>query len=106
MRNRHGDTGFNRWTSVIVNFINNNQGQFYSKCSADDVMISYSNTCDVPAGAQLLIFNRNELLQFDAMNVDVKITNLNERTLPDMAWDIKEFQYDQAWLNDVWNMYH
>ena len=89
-----------------ANFLDSNQGQFYSKCSADEVMISYGNTCNVPAGAQLLIFNRDELLQFDAIRVDVKITNLNERNLPDMAWDFKAFQYDETWLNDVWNMYH
>jgi len=89
------------------NFVNNNQGQYYSKCSGgDNLMASYSNTCDVPAGAQLLIYNYNELLQFDAIRVNVEITNLNERSIPDLVWDFKEFQYDVTWINDVWDMYH
>ena len=89
------------------NFINDGQGQYYSECSAGDTLLaSYSDTCGVPNGAKLLIWNKDELLQFDAIRVDVKIINLNERHIPDMTWDIKAFQYDQTWLNDVWNMHH
>ena len=89
------------------NFINNEQGKYYSECSGGNkLMVSYTDTCDVPAGSQLLIYNYNELLQFDAYRVDVKITNLNERSIPDFSWDFDAFQYDQTWLDDVWDMYH
>jgi len=87
-------------------FINSNQGKYYGSCSREDLMSSYSDTCNVPDGSRLLLYNKNELLSFDAIRIDVKITDLNERDMPDMTWDLKEFQYDQTWLNDVWNMYH
>ena len=88
------------------NFINNNQGRYYASCSREDLMSSYSDTCNVPDGSRLLLYNKNELLQFDAIRIDVKIVDLNERKNPDFSWDLKVFQYDQTWLNDVWNMYH
>jgi len=88
------------------NFINNNQGKYYGSCSREDLMSSYSDTCNVPDGSRLLLFNKNELLSFDAIRIDVKITDLNERKNPDFVWDLKAFQYDISWLNDVWNMYH
>ena len=69
-------------------------------------MSSYSDTCNVADGSQLLIYNKNELLQFDAIRIDIKIVDLNERKNPDFAWDFNAFQYDQKWLNEIWNMYH
>jgi len=88
------------------NFVNYNQGNYYGSCSREGLMSSYSDTCNVPDGSQLLLYNKNELLSFDAIRIDVKIIDLNERKNPDFTWDLKVFQYDQTWLNDVWNMYH
>ena len=24
----------------------------------------------------------------------------------DLSWDMSVFEYDEAWLNEIWNMYH
>ena len=57
-------------------------------------------------GSKLVIYNFNELLQFDAIRVKTTIIDLNQIDTPDYLWDEKVFEYDQTWLNDVWEMFH
>ena len=88
------------------NFIELGVGQYYPNCSTENLMTKYGETCNVPAGAKLVIYNLDDPLNFDVMRIDTKIINLNERKVPDLKWDISQFEYDEAWLNQIWNMYH
>jgi len=82
------------------------RGEYYPSCSGDEKYVSFSNTCTVPSGASLLVYNEDELLKFSSINVKVTITDLNERKWPDMSWDESVFEYDEQWLDEVWNLYH
>ncbi len=88
------------------NFIELGVGQYYPNCSTENLMTKYGETCNVPAGAKLVIYNLDDPLNFDVMRIDTKIINLNERKVPDLKWDISQFEYDEAWLNQIWHMYH
>lgn len=82
------------------------QGKYYPSCSGAEKYYSLSNTCTIDNGASLMIHNEDELLQTSAIDVAVTIVDLNERSWPDMVWDESVFEYDQADLDEVWDLYH
>ena len=65
------------------------------------LMISTSLTCNVPSGAKLLIHNTYQSNQDDAINIDIKIIDLNKLPDVDLSWDSEAFQYDQELLDYV-----
>jgi len=89
-----------------TNFIEYNIGQYYPNCSTEKQMSKFSDTCTVPEGAKLVIYNPDDLLNLNVIRVDTTIYDLNERKIPDLVWDISVFEYDEDWLNQIWNMYH
>ena len=89
-----------------VSFINDNQGKYYPDCSGEKAYYSFSRSCTVPDGAKLLLHNKDDILQFSVIRLDVKIIDQNERFWPNFAWDNAVFEYDQQFLNEVWNLYH
>ena len=91
------------------NFIEFDVGQYYPDCSTENLMTKYGSTCTVPDGAKLVIEHPYDinLLDSDLIRVDVKIINLDQVKVPaDLSWDMSVFEYDDAWLNEIWNMYH
>jgi len=89
-----------------TNFIDYGIGKPLPDCSTEKLWTAYTNTCDIPDGAKLVIYNPIGLNNFDVIRVDVKIVNVNEIKFPDSMWDMSVFEYDQTWLNQIWNMYH
>ena len=88
------------------NFIDYSIGKYYQDCSTENRMIKYSSTCTIPAGAKLVIYNPDDLFSFDVIRVDIIIQDQSEIKFPEFTWDINTFEYDQAWLDQIWNMYH
>ena len=91
------------------NFIELDVGQYYPDCSTENLMTKYGSTCTVPDGAKLVIEHPYDinLLDSDLIRVDVKIINLDQVKVPaDLSWDMSVFEYDEQWLNEIWNMYH
>jgi len=89
------------------NFIDYGVGQYYPDCSTEKLMVKFGDECTVPDGAKLVIYNLNDLLNFDVIRVDVKIIDMDEVKVPaDLTWDMSVFEYDETWLNQIWNMYH
>jgi len=76
----------------------------YSNCR-EYRMVSYSNTCNVVDGAGLMIYNRDDN-DGTAINIDVRIVNVDESVWPDMVWDMDVFEYDLDQLNEIWVLYH
>lgn len=91
-----------------TSFINNANGQFYPSCSGKESQAysTFSGNCVVPYGAKLLLYNKNDLLKFNAINVSVRIVDENQRPVPELEWDKRAFEYDDSLLNEVWNLYH
>lgn len=91
-----------------VSFLQDKIGQYYPSCSGEEskAYSSFSNKCTVPMGSKLLIYNKNDILQFSAIDVKVRIIDENIRSMPNLEWDYNAFEYDQAFLDEVWNMYH
>ena len=82
-------------------------GLHYPSCSAD-FMVSFSKECDVAGGVNnfstLVIHNnQNSGAPGEAINIDVKIIDLNPFWLPEIVWDEKAFQYEQEFLDFVAN---
>lgn len=89
-----------------LSFIHDGSGKYYPSCSGSESYLSYSNRCTVPNDAKLVVYNKDDLFQFNAINVDVRIVDENARPLPNLAWDQRAFEYDQVFLDEVWNIYH
>jgi len=89
-----------------TNFINYDIGNYYPDCSTENSMVKFGDTCTVANGAKLVIYYPNDLLNFDVIRVDTTIYDLNELKTPKFIWDMSTFEYDFAWLNEIWNMYH
>lgn len=90
-----------------TNFIEYKIGQYYPNCSTEKQMIKFGDTCTVPDGAKLVIYNPDDLLNLNVIRVDTTIYDLNELKIPaDLRWDMGVFEYDEDWLNQIWNMYH
>jgi hypothetical protein len=90
----------------VQEFVNEG-GLHYPSCSAD-FMVSFSKECDVAGGVNnfstLVIHNnQNSGAPGEAINIDVKIIDLNPFWLPELAWDEKVFVYDQEFLDYVAN---
>jgi len=89
------------------NFINYRTGKYYPDCSTENTMVTFGNECTVPNGAKLVIHNPDDIFNFDVIRVDVKIIDLDQVKVPaDLSWDMSVFEYDEQWLNEIWNMYH
>jgi|CXWL01.1.fsa_nt_gi hypothetical protein len=82
------------------------RGQVYTSCSGNDSYKSFSNTCTVANGASLMVYNKDDLLQFSAINVNIQIKDIGERITPNMEWDASAFEYDEAFLEEVYRLYH
>ena len=52
-----------------------------------------------------MIYNRNDN-DDGAINIDVRIVNMEDVTWPDMDWDVDAFGYDVDQLEKVWAMYN
>jgi len=63
-------------------------------------MVSYSNTCNVADGADIMIHNRNDNDDGE-INIDVRIVNMEDVTWIDMDWDPDTFEYDMDHLEEV-----
>lgn len=88
-------------------FISGDSGLHYTDCGGGSKnYISFSRSCTVPQGAKLLLNNKDDLFQFSAISLQVQIIDQNQISWPDFAWDNSVFQYDQRFLNEVWNLYH
>jgi len=76
---------------------------YYSDCSGayQQAYTSFSQSCTIPYGSKLLIYNKNDLFQFDAIKLDVWIVDDNENDTPDMQWNMEDFEYDQQALDEV-----
>ncbi|MEK6971488.1 MAG: hypothetical protein AABW60_01895, partial [Thermoproteota archaeon] len=81
-------------------------GNYYPSCSGTDSYVTFSGTCTVPAGAKLLVYNEDDILEFNAINVNVQIVDIGERITPNLEWDLDAFEYDESFLDEVWEMYH
>jgi len=89
------------------NFIEFGVGKYYPDCSTENPMVKFGYECTVPDGAKLVIYNPDDLFNFDVIRVDVKIIDLDMvKTPANLAWDMSVFEYDEVWLNEIWNMYH
>jgi len=89
-----------------TNFIENGIGLYYSDCSTENPMVKFGYTCNVANGAKLVIYNPDDILNFDVIRVDTTISDLNEVKNPKFIWEKNIFEYDDAWLNEIWYMFH
>jgi len=89
-----------------ANFINYDIGNYYPDCSTENRMVEFGVSCTVADGAKWMIYNPSDRLDVDLMRVTVKTFNMNEREFPDYEWDWDIFEYDENWINEIWNMYH
>ncbi len=92
-----------------TNFIEYGIGKDIPNCSTEDLMVTFGKTCTVPEGAKLVIDHPydSDFLNSDLIRVDVMIISDPGKTIGvDAQWDSDTFEYDDAWLNEIWNMYH
>jgi len=109
-----GDKEFNGFYVYVLppetdskNFIELGVGQPYPDCSTENLKVAYGNTCTVHDGAKLVIYNPDDLLNFDVIRVDVMISSdPGKKTSVTLQWDLNTFEYDEDWLYEIWNMYH
>ena len=82
-------------------------GLHYPHCAAESTMVTFYQECNVGGDgvnnfSKLVILNdQNSGTPGEAINIDVKIIDLNPFWLPELAWDEKAFQYDQEFLDLV-----
>ena len=68
-------------------------------------MISFSGTCTVEQGSKLIIYNKNDLLKFNSIDVDVKIIDNTYRKEPSLYWNPSDFAYDEKSLKYLVDSY-
>lgn len=86
-------------------FITKGEGKHYSNCMNKNI-ISGSGSCSVSQGSTLVLYNKDDWLKFNTMNISLKIDQQNQNTRSvDWKWDPKGFAYDVNWLNDVISKY-
>ena len=84
----------------------NGEGKYYPSCSAEGAMVSFGETCNVVIGDKLIVYNRNDLLKFSSIRVNIQVTDLNKMPQLDFVWDSDVFEYDYVWLNEVYELFH
>ena len=84
----------------------NGEGKYYPSCSAEGAMVSFGETCNVGIGDKLIVYNRDDLLKFSSIRVNIQVTDLNEMPQLDFVWDLDVFEYDYIWLAEVYEMFH
>jgi len=84
-----------------VDFLNNGDGLYYPSCSSDDDYISFSRTCNVQQGDSLVIYNKDDILKFGAINVDISIIDQRQREMPNIEYSDDTFEYDEEYLQKV-----
>ena len=92
-------------TTTPTQFLNGG-GQYYPSCSTEEAMSSFGKTCKVGNGDKLVIYNRNDILKFSAITVNVQVVDLNVMPQPDFVWDSDAFEYDLMWLSEVYDLFH
>ncbi|MEK0367849.1 MAG: hypothetical protein QQN45_07975, partial [Nitrosopumilus sp.] len=63
-------------------------------------------TCNVGIGDKLIVYNRNDLLKFSSIRVNIQVVDLNVMPQLDFVWDLDFFEYDSIWLAEVYEMFH
>jgi len=89
-----------------VAFLKNGDGRYYPDCSSNDDYISFSRTCKVQQGDALVVYNRNDLLKFGAIDVDISITDLRQREVPNVEYTNDTFEYSDEYLQKVSELFH
>ena len=84
----------------------NGVGQYNQSCSTEDPMISFSKTCNIGIGDKLLVYNKDDVLQFGSIRLNLKVLDLNTMPTPDFSWDLDAFAYDFKWLVEVYDIFH
>ena len=84
----------------------NGEGKYYPSCSAEGAMVSFGETCNVGIGDKLIVYNRNDLLKFSSIRVNIQVVDLNVMPQLDFVWDLDFFEYDSIWLAEVYEMFH
>ena len=69
-------------------------------------MVSFGETCNVGIGDKLIVYNRNDLLKFSSIRVNIQVVDLNVMPQLDFVWDLDFFEYDSIWLAEVYEMFH
>jgi len=77
-------------------------GQYYPGCSAEE-MSRFSEYCTVGYGSTIYIENNN---LYTAIRIDGEITNLDQPSTPDFLWPEDAYQYDDAEINKIWDLFH
>lgn len=102
----------NGFTAYVVppstnpsDFVHKNIGTYYKSCSTTQSMISFSGTCTVEQGSKLIIYNKNDLLKFNSIDVDVKIIDNTYRKEPSLYWNPSDFAYDEKSLKYLVDSY-
>jgi hypothetical protein len=82
------------------------KGKYYSNCSTDKEYLSWTEDCSANAGDYLIIYNPDDLLKFNAIDVSVKIVDIRERDPVISKWDPTAFHwFDQSLMNEVLSNY-
>jgi hypothetical protein len=86
-------------------FLQKGDGDYYTDCSSDNVMTGFSRTCNVQQEDALLIYNKNDLLKFGAITVDVSIIDQTQRRIPNMWYTDDTLEYDKEYLQKVLELF-
>ena len=84
----------------------NNVGEYYPSCSTEDPMVSFGSTCNVVIGDKLMVYNKDDYLQTSAIQINLKIVDMNTMSDVDFDWDSDAFQYDSEWIAQIYDLFH
>ena len=85
----------------------NNVGEYYPSCSSnEDPKMSFGSTCNVVIGDKLMVYNKDDYLQTSAIQINLKIVDMNTMSDVDFDWDSDAFQYDSEWIAQIYDLFH
>jgi len=84
----------------------NGEGKYYPSCSSEESMVSFGETCNVGIGDKLIVYNRDDLLKFGSIRVNIQVIDRNVMPQLDFTLDLDIFEYDALWLAEVYEMFH
>lgn len=84
----------------------NGVGEYRPSCSTEKSMISFSRTCNIGPGDKLLVYNKDDILQTSAIQINLKVVDMNTVPTLSYGWDWDAFAYDFNYVTQVYDMFH
>jgi len=82
-------------------FLKNSNALRYTDCGMKNRQ-SYNDTCNVKSGSYVFIYNYEN----HPIRLTGEITYIGDTSWPNMTWDKEGYQYNEAELKEIWNLFH